>query len=423
MAASDDFDHLPRGFAAEDVDVPAQDNPRILLMGMRKSGKTSIQKVVFEKQSPHDTLMLETSAKVSQHPFTNMSFVQFQIMDFPGQLMELAHSDEDDTNLSSLLVGSGAVVFVIDCTDNWPPSEASRHLVQTILKVRETPAAQEQKFEVFIHKVDCLKQEVCKDRLIALKLQIEEELNFAVNERCDKGDDPSGRLRELRGCVREFLATNVFYHLTSIFDHSVFDAFSKVVQRVIANLHDCIRELLGMLVQNSVMEKAYLFDVVSKIHIAQDSNEVSEQVYEICFDMIDIAIEFSKIYGTPGQDRSQDAERPPAGSDQEREEGDEGRAGEDHGAPGACGTSDMHHDGQSAAVIKLESNRVLYLRGVNKSLALVCLLREENYKKIGLINYNVMQFKKLLREIFQTHEENAARRRELQYSQNPDAMA
>ena len=35
--------------------------PHILLMGPRRSGKTSIQRVVFYKMSPHETLFLEST--------------------------------------------------------------------------------------------------------------------------------------------------------------------------------------------------------------------------------------------------------------------------------------------------------------------------------------------------------------------------
>ena len=38
--------------------------PRILLMGLRLSGKTSIQQVVFGKVSPHETLFLERTSEV-----------------------------------------------------------------------------------------------------------------------------------------------------------------------------------------------------------------------------------------------------------------------------------------------------------------------------------------------------------------------
>lgn len=33
-------------------------------MGLRRSGKSSIQKVVFQKMSPNETLFLETTSKI-----------------------------------------------------------------------------------------------------------------------------------------------------------------------------------------------------------------------------------------------------------------------------------------------------------------------------------------------------------------------
>lgn len=49
--------------------------------------------------------------------------------------------------------------------------------------------------------------------------------------------------------------------------------------------------------QNSAIEKAFLFDVVSKIYIATDSSPVDMQSYELCCDMIDVVIDVSGIYG------------------------------------------------------------------------------------------------------------------------------
>lgn len=51
-------------------------------------------------------------------------------------------------------------------------------------------------------------------------------------------------------------------------------------------------------------------------------------------------------------------------------------------------------------MIKLDNGMVLYLREVNKYLALVCLLREANYDKHGLIDYNFQCFKKAIEEVF-----------------------
>ena len=53
--------------SASDVLNPsilAEDRPRILLMGLKRSGKSSIQKVVFEKLSPHSTLLLDATNEI-----------------------------------------------------------------------------------------------------------------------------------------------------------------------------------------------------------------------------------------------------------------------------------------------------------------------------------------------------------------------
>lgn len=63
----------------------SDDKPRILLMGLRRSGKSSIQKVVFHKMSPNETLFLESTNKIVKDDINNSSFVQFTIWDFPGK--------------------------------------------------------------------------------------------------------------------------------------------------------------------------------------------------------------------------------------------------------------------------------------------------------------------------------------------------
>jgi hypothetical protein len=45
------------------------------------------------------------------------------------------------------------------------------------------------------------------------------------------------------------------------------------------------------------MEKAYLFDIVSKLYISTDSSPVDMQSVELCSDMIDVVLDVSGIYG------------------------------------------------------------------------------------------------------------------------------
>lgn len=84
--------------------------PRILLMGLRRSGKSSIQKVVFHKMSPNETLFLESTNKICREDVSNSSFVNFQIWDFPGQI------DFFDPTFDYEMIfrGTGALIFVID---------------------------------------------------------------------------------------------------------------------------------------------------------------------------------------------------------------------------------------------------------------------------------------------------------------------
>lgn len=90
--------------------LSAEVKPRILLMGLRRSGKSSIQKVVFHKMSPSDTLFLESTNKICREDVSSSSFVSFQIWDFPGQI------DFFDPTFDYEMIfrGTGALIFVID---------------------------------------------------------------------------------------------------------------------------------------------------------------------------------------------------------------------------------------------------------------------------------------------------------------------
>jgi Ras-related GTP-binding protein C/D len=44
---------------------------KIILAGMRRSGKSSIQKVVFHKMSPNETLFLESTNKIVKENINN----------------------------------------------------------------------------------------------------------------------------------------------------------------------------------------------------------------------------------------------------------------------------------------------------------------------------------------------------------------
>jgi len=55
-----------------------------------RGGKSSIQKVVFHKLSPNETLFLESTSKVVKDDINNSSFVQFQV-----RVYKVAQSSEE----------------------------------------------------------------------------------------------------------------------------------------------------------------------------------------------------------------------------------------------------------------------------------------------------------------------------------------
>ncbi|XP_018324641.1 ras-related GTP-binding protein C [Agrilus planipennis] len=311
-----------------------EQKPRILLMGLRRSGKSSIQKVVFYKMSPNETLFLESTNKIVKNDINNSSFVQFQIWDFPGQIDFLDSTFDSDM----IFGGTGALIFVIDAQDDY--MEALNKLNLTVTKAYKiNPNI---KFEVFIHKVDGLGDD--------FKMESQRDIHQrATDDLADAGFDQ----------------IHLSFHLTSIYDHSIFEAFSKVVQKLIPQL-PALENLLNILNTNSAIEKSFLFDVVSKIYIATDSTPVDMQSYELCCDMIDVVTDVSCIYGA------------------REEQGDT-----------------TAFDEQSSSLIKLNNGTVLYLREVNNFLALVCILREDHFERKGVIDYNFLCFRKAIQKVFE----------------------
>uniref|UniRef100_A0A1I8HLD4 Ras-related GTP-binding protein D n=1 Tax=Macrostomum lignano TaxID=282301 RepID=A0A1I8HLD4_9PLAT len=292
--------------------TPPEEKPRILVMGLRRSGKSSIQKVVFHKMSPNETLFLESTCKIQKDEVSDCSFIQFSVWDVPGHIDYL--TDIFDT--SDTFAGTGAIVFVIDAQDDYMEAiDRLKVLVSGAYNVNPRI-----KFEVFIHKVDGLTDEQ--------KIEV----------------------------------INIHYHLTTIYDHSIFEAFSKVVQKLIPHM-GAFESLLNIFCNNSGLEKAFLFDVATKIYIATDPSPVDMQVYELCCDMIDLVVDVTTIYS-------------------EGQESDELGFSED-----------------TCSSIRLDNSTVLLLRGVDRHLALVCVLREESMDRQGIIEYNFQRVRQGLQRV------------------------
>eukprot|EP00041_Stephanoeca_diplocostata_P012877 m.217360 g.217360 ORF g.217360 m.217360 type:complete len:297 (-) comp19123_c0_seq2:746-1636(-) len=201
---------------SDTVSSPSAVKPRILLMGLRRSGKSSIQKVVFHKMSPNETLFLESTSKIVKDDIANTSFVQFEIWDFPGQI------DYFDPAFDSEIIfgGCGALVFVIDAQDEYMESLAKLH--ETVTKAyKVNPHI---RFEVFIHKVDGLSEDH--------KLETTRDIQQRVSDELEHAGLP------------EILLS---FHLTSIYDHSIFVRMVHCGWRVFQSLVDCLCSVIESL--------------------------------------------------------------------------------------------------------------------------------------------------------------------------------
>ncbi|KAK5664239.1 hypothetical protein OQA88_455 [Cercophora sp. LCS_1] len=324
--------------------------PRLLLMGQRRSGKSSISSVVFHKLPPSETLFLESTARIQKDSLN--SFMDVQIWDFPGQI-EVFENPNLTFDIDAIFGEIGALIWVIDAQDDYLESVA--RLNNTILHIqRSYPHIN---VEVFIHKVDGLSDDYKLDIQRDVTIRIQDELS-------DQGIENAP----------------VNFHLTSIYNHSIFEAFSKVIQKLIPRLGQ-LEAMLTNLCRTCRFEKAYLFDVNTKIYIATDSTPEDMASYEICSDYVDVVIDFTEVYGSwPRTQQWRDRlEKEPWEQPLEDQV--------------AC-------EWAESGMVLADAQRPIMLRQVDRFLALVAIMKEGSYEKMPQINMNVDVVVKGLTEFF-----------------------
>jgi len=158
-------------------------------------------------------------------------------------------------------------------------------------------------------------------------------------------------------------------HLTSIYDHSIFEAFSKVIQKMVPQLA-VLESLLDNFNTVSGLERTFLSDMATKIFLATDRGTASavgggeEYKYDLCSDMMDLVTDVLSIYTA-----SEEGEPP-------------------------CIESE----------IRLGNGIVLYMYAVTPQLVLLCLIKESTFAKRGLLSYNFECLRKALVEILELQE-------------------
>ena len=191
--------------------------------------------------------------------------MDFQVWDMPGQIDYL----DPGFDAESIFGGVGAMIWVLDAVDNY--MEPVGRLTETILHLQHSYP--DIKYTVFIHKVDSLTEDFRDDTVRDITQRITDDLFDAGLE------NPP-----------------ISYYGTSIYDHTIFEAFSRVMQGLVPQL-PTFEALLDTISANCRFEKVYLFDVFSKVYIASDTTPFSSRAYELCSDFIDIIVDLSEVYG------------------------------------------------------------------------------------------------------------------------------
>ncbi len=190
-----------------------------------RSGKSSIERVIFHKLSPHETLFLESTHGVDIHLIANNDFLRFQTWDFGGDLSLTRGVDYRGKNIptDTILKGCSTMVYVIDAQEN-DFEDSLPKLAETIIAAYNVNPNIH--FEVFLHKID---GDLMPEDSKAERQQVIQ--NFVASELSDVNGD--------------ILAS---YYLTSIYDHSALEAFSKVVQKLVYQL-PVLNTLLDKLIE------------------------------------------------------------------------------------------------------------------------------------------------------------------------------
>jgi len=138
------YESVEQAIAADDG------RARLLLLGAKRSGKTSILQVVFQKMSPHETLFLDPTSGLEVTDISNNAFVQLKILDFPGGY------DFSDTKVGAeeilKIKKGGAIVFVIDQQDGQEDLAAVEHFLDVARLASGINPNLE--IDVLIHKVE-----------------------------------------------------------------------------------------------------------------------------------------------------------------------------------------------------------------------------------------------------------------------------
>ncbi|KAI3378808.1 hypothetical protein SNEBB_000807 [Seison nebaliae] len=351
--------------------------PSVLLMGLKKSGKTSIKRVVFYQESPVNTTHLPPTVEVENNYYENLSFIQLTVTEIPGQI-ELTDEILEKISLCN------ALIYVIDAKLQKSILQRSLDALVTCIS-RGYELNTNIRFEILVHKVDGLSM-----------AERETVFQFISNE----------VYRQL--ALRNIRQIYTNFHLTSIYDYSVFEAFSKTIQRITPQMRN-LAEVLKILADSCKVEKCFLFDIVSRIYLATDAaNSCDDYIFEMYSNVIKLCLTTTKYYDNKNYNNILHEQQQNEESEDKEKSTTTSYSTTSDCSTGSTSTTSTKSSDKSKqlnnflAVVRLHSDpdRYVYLRQVIGSLAIACSMKchtvEQRYLMDCNFNHANEAIKKLL---------------------------
>ncbi|KAI6155230.1 Gtr1/RagA G protein conserved region-domain-containing protein [Pisolithus tinctorius] len=343
---------------------------KILLLGARRSGKTSILQVLFKDLPPKQTFYLEPTMRVTRHTFDTI--IPLEIWDCPANITV-------DT-LEAPLSDFSTIIFVIDIRDLYQQPVAK--LVEfVVVAFQANPNVD---FEVFVHKAE--------------KLQEDDKYeNFRqIHERViDRLADESP----------EFEQVPLNFHLTSVYDHTLQDAFSRVIHKVIDSL-PYLEGLLNIFCSNTSCPKAFLFDIRSKLYVATDASPVDQATHNLCCDYLQMLNSFGPLYKSNATSNPRTAVFSPTQATS-ADASSSTPTNSSNSLPSAP-QKPIVFPSAAASLTPSQPGTTLTYHLVTPHLALLALLPTTVYEmRRGLVEWNVVWFREGVREIWEVEKERS----------------
>lgn len=327
----------------QDKSIWKDSSKKIVVCGLKRSGKSSILRVLFNKLSPHEAGYIEPTQQPTFVQLPGNPLLNNRIAEIPG-----CWSWEESEELDQILFANcQSLIIVIDSSssDDVPTAVYSlaKRVVTRALKVRQGFGSGPH-IHLFLNKIDA------NYKFDPDSVQAENNKAAFLQQTVSKINEEV-KAHMLSHNMKPPASLDITAHCTSIFDNSIHEAFSKVVQRPLLSSGK-VEQILDLIVSTCRLEKAVLFDLVSKITFGSDSSQIDSVTFALMQDLLEVIIDMISIYGT------------------------------------TSGTNDT----KTSCNITLSNGEVIYVRLIAQNLALVSIVKAENFDKTYLLNHNVSAF-------------------------------